>query len=224
MTRYYIDGYNLLFRLSRHSGDLATKRQQLLTLLNTYAQKLRLDCILVFDTPSSAENTLPTHYQSLTIIYASGPETADERIVRELLIESSLKGVTVVTSDRTLGQRCRNMGAKVEGVELFMDAVSRRFLSVSKQGKRAPEKKVDRVVPVQKVNVVDEKTKVEDCLDYYLDNFTKALGESAPLPLPKATGDEEVEGEREEEGAREEIVSDTERWLRIFEARQGEED
>lgn len=52
--------------------------------------------------------------------------SADDEIVRLVTADPDPPGICVVTSDRTLAERVRNLGARVQGSDSFRDLIEPR--------------------------------------------------------------------------------------------------
>ena len=68
---YFIDGYNLLFRTTYASEDLAFQRQQIILDLNKKIQVLNLDVTIVFDSQYHPGESERFHYNQLEIEFTN---------------------------------------------------------------------------------------------------------------------------------------------------------
>lgn len=122
MTRLVVDGMNVIG--SRPDGwwrdrDGAVRR--LLTRLQALAHVDGGDVTLVLDgrpLPDVAEGT----HDGVQVAYASrrGRDAADDRIVELLSGLEDASGAHVITSDRGLGARARELGATVSGADRLL--------------------------------------------------------------------------------------------------------
>ena len=108
-----VDGDNLLGTWPGRSRSEADKRA-LAHALGRLARRLGRRVVVVFDgtapeSPASGTETL----------YAGPRRRADDVILDRLGRESEKRGWTVVTNDRSLADRCRWLGARVERCEAF---------------------------------------------------------------------------------------------------------
>jgi predicted RNA-binding protein with PIN domain len=119
-TRWLIDGANLMG--SRPDGwwknpDKATRR--LIEELDAYAQATGENLTVVFDRrlPDVAEG----RHGSIVVRWASrhGANAADDEIVRIVRDDPDPGSLRVVTSDRRLAERVRELGAPVNGTANF---------------------------------------------------------------------------------------------------------
>lgn len=235
---YYIDGYNLLFRMLRASDeDLQTQREMVIQDLNKKIQILQLDITLVFDAQYQFGDTTRSHLNYLEILFTSKGETADDFIINELKSTDSPRQETVVTSDKKLAWRARRKHAHTESVEEFLEWLNRRYKNVKKQKKK--EKKVVLTLPpvapakpAQKPAVPSKptsKASAEECFDFYLHEFEKNFEEvvlkSQPLILPETAPEPPIHKKlRKPKEQVEKGISDMERWHKIFEERLTKKD
>lgn len=117
-----IDGYNLLFTLTRGARaglDVERERNRLLALL---AQSLKGRKVVVVFDGSIYRDVLPIgdsqRRGELNLIFTRD-ESADDRIVRMVEKERDRKGITVVTSDRQIRNAVEKMGSATVPSEKF---------------------------------------------------------------------------------------------------------
>lgn len=132
---YFVDAYNLLFKLHIKSTSLQKQREALLTALKPYAS---LNLTLVFDGHEISERS---HFGDLEIIYTEG-ETADAYIIKEIENAHKPSNHTVVTSDRPLASTVKNLGAKILSISEFLSLIS-------KKGKKKEVEKTFTDTPAQ---------------------------------------------------------------------------
>lgn len=134
---YYIDGYNLLFRLTHSHQTLRTRkstelkvdntllnqRQALIRLLQTYQVK----GLLIFDGKHRLDEESGRSYPSpLEVIYTPKGQTADQYILETLLFVSNPASITVVSDDRHLIQSARSLGAKTQSPAPFLHRLQKK--------------------------------------------------------------------------------------------------
>lgn len=118
---YYIDGYNLLFRVKEKFPSLQKERDQFLKIINNIASSSRMNLTIVFDgSYDRLAETSRGHFGDLEVIYTSDALTADEYIIEELSHAKNPVQHTVVTSDNTLARHCKSLGAHVKPIEDFL--------------------------------------------------------------------------------------------------------
>ena len=79
---YFLDGYNLLFRLLHNGEDLQSQRDSIIFDLNKKFSLLKLNASIVFDSAFQIGGRTRSHYDALEILYTAKRETADEYILR----------------------------------------------------------------------------------------------------------------------------------------------
>lgn len=124
---YWIDGYNLLFRLPLSKGTLEKRRKDLILELNTQATSLNLQITLVFDS-SDKERVLDTrsHYDALEIIYTTSRKTADDSILDSVEFSSYPEDICVVTCDKDLARKAKALRANILALDDFFTLITKR--------------------------------------------------------------------------------------------------
>jgi uncharacterized protein len=225
MTGYFIDGYNLLFRVLQGGENLQQERQQLIKELERKLSLLKLPAVIVFDSQYQPDEGSVTHLKWLEIIFTAQGETADEYILQRLKDTSNSsqahsKQTCVVTSDKKLAWLCRKRLAKVESVEEFTALLNRRVKNKQKEKAKAfPASPSTQETAVPKKAAPPQKhASAEECSNYYLDAFEKAYKEtssaSTPLPAPTKAQKRLMPPVPAPE---EQALSEMERWQHLFE-------
>lgn len=222
---YYIDGYNLLFRVLRAGDDLRKQREELTLDLEKKIGALELDATLVFDSHYQEDDGTRSHFKSLEIVFTAKNETADDYILHRLKESPNPSQQTVVTSDKKLAYQCRMRLGKTESAEEFLTNLNRRY-----KNKMVPRKPVEEVPlqkrppPPKKAVIPPESAPAEGCFDYYLNAFeTEAellVKESSKKPprLPEMPQELESKKPKKKKPTKEEShLSDMQRWLNAFE-------
>jgi len=116
---WIVDGDNLLgcWPGRPRSGS---ERRALAMELRRFARRTRRRVVVVFD-----GGPPPGLASEPDVRYAGALESADDVILAILTAETDRRGWTVVTSDRSLGDRCRWLGAKVERAHAFRPRLDR---------------------------------------------------------------------------------------------------
>lgn len=216
---YFIDGYNLMFRLMPEFDDFMSARHSLIEQLNRKAGSLHLQVTLVFDSQYQAGEESRTHFHHVEIIFSNEGETADECILRALKLKNS-RQTTVVTSDKKLAWFARRCEAKTVTAEAFVDWLERRYrhrfeTAANKARKKEAKSKQEIIKEVKSAsNLRPVKEKSEHNLDYYLEEFEKRL-EKQEKPVYKPT----VQPEKQKKKSKKPVVNEMQRWEQIFKDR-----
>lgn len=223
---YYIDGYNLLFRVLHAGDDLPSQRQRMIEELNTKFQLLNLNATLVFDSQYQIGSSTRSHYQCLEILFSSHGETADERILDEIRVDLFPRQAVVVTSDKKLAWFARRCSVKTESVEQFMEWVNKRYKNKLHQRPTPAKQQASTALPKPKPpSAPVPKATPEENFDYYLDQFQKQLNLEASVgktPLKNVTNNTQKPKKKGKSKIKSPcgnplLESDTERWQRLFE-------
>ena len=116
---FLVDGDNLLGTWpGRRRSD--AERRDLAMELGRLAHRWRRRVLIVFDgqpppAPSFGSN----------VTFAGGARTADDVILQMLREQTDRRGWIVITSDRSLGDQCRYLEARVERCDRFRRRMSR---------------------------------------------------------------------------------------------------
>lgn len=205
---YYIDGYNLMFRVVRAGDDLQSQRIKIIKDLNAKVHLLQIEATIVFDAQYQLGETSRTHFKDLEIFFTAEGETADEYILRHIKGVSHPENCTVVTSDKRLAWAVRRRLAKTESVEEFLGWLNKRFFNKIRHLKEKEELKPPKALhlpkkPVKRKKEIKEDP--EDRLHYYLKIFEEKMGE-LKVEEPKKR------------------LSDYERWLKAFEEGENQQE
>lgn len=172
---YFIDGYNLMFRLSRAGGDLKTQREEIIQDLEIKINTLGINATLVFDAQYQPDESSRSHIMGLEILFTNAGETADDFILHALKEDTKPHRQTVVTSDKKLAWLARRSHANTETIEEFVALLNRRY-----KNKLRPKKTKQYIPSVTPKRIIQTQQPVieaspEDCFDYYLDQFQKSF-------------------------------------------------
>lgn len=214
MTHYLIDGYNWLFRtLSKSSEEnLRWAREQLIRELSIKLSKANIEATLVFDSYYNPEPAERAHKSGILIYYTDKGQTADEYILDFIKYNQTPSQYTVVTSDNQLAWKARQKAAQSISIQEFKKMLERIYFK---------KKRVKHTI--EKSAIKPELKMKRTLIDYYEEIFTKAFEESnkgklenkpsKPLKTPKKKPLDPCD-----------LISDLERWERIFEARRKDKD
>lgn len=219
---YFIDGYNLMFRISRAGDDLQKQRQEIIQDLETKINFLNLNVTLVFDAQYQRSEASRSHINRLEILFTNAGETADEFILQALKEDTKPHLITVVTSDKKLAWLARRRHANTETVEEFINLLNRRYKNklISKKTSRAL---IQPVVPKKKPLSVQQpiKTSPEDYFDFYLNQFEKsyaALAEEKHAKKEAKTSQKKLHKKKNKKPSDQvnDEASIMQRWLKAF--------
>jgi len=118
---YLIDASNLGGVLGGSAGardaDGAVRR--------LLAWRRRGRVVAVFD--GEPDGRVAERYGSLEVVWSGGRRTADEEILRRLA--RGARGWVVITNDRELARRCRDLGAQIQSAATLATRIARRSSS-----------------------------------------------------------------------------------------------
>lgn len=229
---YFIDGYNLMFRILHADDDLQKQRQEIIQNLEAKISYLELDVTIVFDAQYQNTATSRSHLNRLEIFFTAVGETADEFILQSLKESTKSSQQTVVTSDKKLAWLSRRSHAKTESVETFINWLNRRYKNKLQQQKNKFKKSKElihllpspKITPPKQAISPGPQSSPEDCFDFYLDRFEKeysALVEEKTMAkeIKKSRNSETLRKKKRKSGIppKKETLSDTERWRAAFE-------
>lgn len=118
---YFIDGYNLFFRLPETKRSLEEGRELLIDSL----LGIKMSLTIVFD---GGDNDMPrrTHKGPLEIVYTAKGQSADNYILEEVSWVKNPQDYTVVTSDKQLARRCQMAGSKCQTISSFLALLEKK--------------------------------------------------------------------------------------------------
>jgi len=107
-----VDGDNLLGAWpGRDRSD--TEKRELVRQIDRLSTRESGRTVIVFD------GIAPAWASFRDVLFAGGGRSADAVILERLRRDRDPRGWTVVTNDRSLADRCRAIGARVEGTKAF---------------------------------------------------------------------------------------------------------
>ena len=215
LTKVYIDGYNVLFALYGQSENLRPSRDKLIRGFRAKADSLQLSLILVFDSHYQKGESTRAFLSPLQVVYTAEKESADDYIIQAVSSDPQPPSLLVVTSDKTLAKMVRDLGAKTQGVDLFLSWLGKRGQNLKKR--KAKEASQETKSPPT-VPPIPKRTPLPGSLDYYEELFEQKLPEKmhtaeSPKELVKKTRSPPKLDKCEPE-------EDFDRWLHIFESRE----
>lgn len=224
---YYIDGYNLLFRILKAGDEVRKQREEITFELERKIGLLELDATLVFDSHYQEGESEKSHFKSLEIIFTAKSQTADEFILHELKHSNSPSQHIVVTSDKKLASQCRLRLAQTQSVEEFLGLIDKRYRNKLRQKRQQakPPPSITQPLVMKKpepAHPPTQTTPAESCFDFYLDAFEKEFQSIEEQTSPKTNSQKPKTGNVKKDPVlkakkKEEHLSDYERWLKAFE-------
>jgi predicted RNA-binding protein with PIN domain len=134
-VRWLVDGMNLIgSRPDRWWNDPDRAVRRLIEELDRYARASGEDLTVVFD--RQPPDVAGGPHGAVQVAFASwrGRNAADDEIVRMLAGEEAPGGISVVTSDRRLGERVRELGAGVTSAGSFRARMDRALSGTPAEG------------------------------------------------------------------------------------------
>jgi predicted RNA-binding protein with PIN domain len=235
---YYIDGYNLLFRISRAAGELQKQRHGIIKDLETKINCIGLDATLVFDAQHYEGESVRRHLNQLEIVFTACGETADEYILDRLRESSDPSKETVATSDKKLALLSRRRHAYTQSIEDFIAWLNKRYRNKlrGKDSKKSPtlqplrpskctDKNPLTAEPVGQVVRPRLNATIKECFEWYLKAFEQSYKDVIVELEPSSEDDEPLYampaiGTKRKKKLKKydnPLVSDMERWLKVFE-------
>ena len=230
---YYIDGYNLLFRVLHAGEDLQVQRQRIIDDLYNKIHFLELHVTLVFDSQYHHAGSSRSYKQHLEILFTAQGETADDLILDEIKKASKPEQITVITSDKKLAWLARRRAAKTETVEEFIQWLSKRYQNKWRHLKEKSKQTLPKATPTQtKPTVKKEKghppssqISPEKCQDFYQEIFEKKYQEMSHQEKPSKKPPKPKKTKKSLTPPPEATAeSDMERWLKAFEQKSKNDD
>jgi predicted RNA-binding protein with PIN domain len=117
---WLIDGHNLIGKMPGLRLDDPDDERKLLYQLHLFAQRARRRLTVVFDPGLLYVPPHKSPYADVKVHYARAGQTADRVILNMLRAAARPREITVVTSDRGLGNAARDLGAQVLSSEEFL--------------------------------------------------------------------------------------------------------
>ncbi len=133
---YLVDGNNLAHVLGLAKGSFAD-RDACAKTVSEFCAAQGAQATIVFDGPSP-KGAGPGQRPRVRIEFSEG-RSADEVILRKLEASKTPRDFTVVTSDKSLGDRARHRGAAVERCHEFARRLPRT--GVAPRGAEKPDRK-----------------------------------------------------------------------------------
>lgn len=124
---YWIDGYNLLFRLAKNYRAMRQQERKILSALNRSITELNYSVTIVFDgREKDPPEAVRRNLDSLVLIYTPHHQTADEYMLKIISESSYPERETIITSDLELLRKAKQRGARGQTVEEFITQLIRK--------------------------------------------------------------------------------------------------
>jgi uncharacterized protein len=121
VTHYWIDGYNLLFRLTKDYQTMRQNERKILTALNEAILQMNYSVTVILDgREKDSPEAVRRNLDSLALIYTPFHQTADDYILEMIDLSSHPEQQTVVSSDLELLGKARQKGARGLTIEQFL--------------------------------------------------------------------------------------------------------
>ncbi len=117
---YFLDGYNILFLLEGEPQPLKKARDSLLADLADRAADRNHPITVVFDAGNALGGVSRVGSRNFEVIYSPEGQDADAYLIEVLEHYPTPGRATLVTSDRYLTRRARELGVKVLAVPAFL--------------------------------------------------------------------------------------------------------
>ena len=154
-NKIVIDAWNVIWKMPSLSvlipSQLEQARSKFNIIIKNYYVNKNVTYKIVYDGQRLIYSS--GHKQDPNVSYSRNPEKADDVIIMFLKKQSSPKEWTVITSDRYLSHRVRNVGAQIESSEFFITKIDKSIINQKKTENRS-----------------DPRVNEED-ISYWLDKF-----------------------------------------------------
>jgi predicted RNA-binding protein with PIN domain len=208
VTHYLIDGYNWLFRVlhNKQEETLQIEREKIIRELSLKLSTAQMSATLVFDShynPGPAERLMA---RGIPIYFTDAGQTADEYIIEFMKYAARPQDYTIVTSDNRLAWAVRQKQGHSLSIHEFKKMLDR--ICFKKQNPK----------PKTEMTISKPITPIKTLQNHYEDIFTKGLEESEASLSPPKKERKKPEIRKEDQ----ELLSDYERWKRIFESKESD--
>ena len=140
---YLVDGNNLAHALGLSHDGLAD-RQACARMIAEFCRSKGARATIVFDGPAGSGPVAPAASARAQVLF-SGGRSADETILRLVEESSAPRDFTVVTSDKSLGDKARHRGASVERTHEF----ARRLVRPPRKASERAQKPAAKQSPAE---------------------------------------------------------------------------
>ena len=127
---YLVDGNNLAHALGLSNDGLADRESCARTVVAAFCGSAGAQATIIFDGPTPKRGPAPLKTPRVRVVFGES-RSADDLILRLLSDSKTPRDFTVVTSDKSLGDKARHKGATVERAHEFARRLGR---SATKRG------------------------------------------------------------------------------------------
>jgi predicted RNA-binding protein with PIN domain len=160
---YLIDGYNLLFFLFHESKKLEAQRNLLIDFLKKKNKNLKLKINLIFDAHNEPNKlSSQSYYKHLKVIYTPHNQTADEYILEKIFLSKNPTQITLVSSDKSLSIKAKNMKAKAMPVYDFLQFLDKKQNSLESKHTEKKDYQDTSANIERLLKIFEEKQKADD--------------------------------------------------------------
>lgn len=138
---FVIDAWNVCFKIPEIAtlipDQLETARNKFNISVKSYFSQKKITFKIIYDgQPDIYTNNSK---RDPSIAFSRNPEKADDLIIRYVQKQSNKRGITVITSDKQLAMRAKDLGAKVLSSDLFISRLQKRNVQAGKSFKQDPQ-------------------------------------------------------------------------------------
>lgn len=117
---YFIDGYNLLFRLTHKGNDLQSQRTAIIRDISQKISMVGLEASIIFDGAAQPGEGSHYHIESCEVVFTGKGISADDYIILQIDHSRKPHQKIVVSSDKKLTASTRSLGAQAKSIEEFI--------------------------------------------------------------------------------------------------------
>ncbi len=124
---YFIDGYNLLFRMFHSQDKLEKQRNIIISFLIKRITSLKGEVYLIFDGKyKNDEFEGRDYFDALNVIYTPKGQTADNYIIDRAEYSQQTSQITVISSDKALTGKCKALGCITQSIDAFLNQLLKK--------------------------------------------------------------------------------------------------
>lgn len=135
-----IDAWNVCFKIQDIAllipDNLETARNKFNVLVKSHLAGKNVTYKIIYD---GQPDIYSGNNRDRSIAFSRNPEKADDLIIRYIQKQRNKRGITLVTSDRQLASRAKDLGSKVLSSEVFVQKIQRKYVQNEKSPKQNPQ-------------------------------------------------------------------------------------